>query len=267
MNTRSPLGAVLVAVLIVAMAFPQMGAAQAQQAGQIARVIPSVDITRGSQQMTAEVKTPVDWGDVVKTEPDGRARVGLDDGSVLNVGADSTMEITQHNSAQEQTQIDLTYGRVRATVVKFTRPNAKFEVHTAVGVAGVVGGDAYVFYENDMMSVIDFEGLIHFCNNAGACVDLVAGQFSMIRGNNSPDAGSQATPEELAEAIGATTVDYVGGNEPPPPARHFTVDQMIGLTMLVVIPLVVVSITLRGKGAQPAVGNGCPVGSTSTVPC
>jgi hypothetical protein len=74
----------------------------------------------------------------------------------------------------------------------------------------------------------------------------------MIRGYHSPDDGSQATPEELAEAIGATTVDYVGGNEPPPPARHFTVDQMIGLTMLVVIPLVVVSITLRGKGAQPA---------------
>jgi hypothetical protein len=177
------------------------------------------------------------------------------------------MEITQHNSAQEQTQIDLTYGRVRATVVKFTRPNAKFEVHTAVGVAGVVGGDVYVFYENEMMSVIDFEGLIHFCNNAGVCVDLVAGQFSMIRGNNSPDAASQATPEELAEAIAGTAVDFVGGNEPPPPVHHFTVGQVFGLTMLVVIPLVVVSITLRGKHAPPVVGtgNGCPVGYTP--PC
>lgn len=263
MNTRSPLGAVLVAVLILAMAFPPLGAAQAQtgqHAGQIARVIPSVDIARGSQQLTADVKTPVDWGDVVKTEPDGRARVGLDDGSVLNVGADSTMEITQHNPAEQQTQIDLTYGRVRATVVKFTRPNAKFEVHTAVGVAGVVGGDVYVYFENDMMTVIDFEGLVHFCNTANVCVDLVAGQFSMIRGDHAPDAASQATPEELAEAIAGTTVDYVGGNGPPPPVHHFTIGQVFGLTMLVVVPLVIVSIALRGKPAAPPAGNGCPVG-------
>jgi hypothetical protein len=268
MNTRSPLGAMVVAVLTSAMAFPPTGVAQApapEHAGQIARVIPSVDIARGSQQLTAEVKTPLDWGDVVKTEPDGRARVGLDDGSVLNVGADSTMEITQHNSAQEQTQIDLTYGRVRAQVVKFTRPNAKFEVHTTVGVAGVVGGDVYVFFENDVMSVIDFEGLVHFCNTAGTCVDMVAGQFSMIRLGHDPDAASQATPEEISEAIAGTSVDYVGGNGPPPPLHHIGFGEAFGLTMLVAIPLVVVSIALHGKPAPAPVNTQCP--PSTAAPC
>lgn len=257
MNTRSPLSAVLVAVLCLAITFPPVGLAQTtQHAGEIARVIPSVDIARGSQNMTAEVKTPVDWGDLVKTEPDGRARVGLDDGSVLNVGADSTMEITQHNSAQQQTQIDLTYGRVRATVVKFTRPNAKFEVHTPVGVAGVVGGDVYNFFENNMMVTIDFEGLIHLCNSANACVNMVAGQISIIRGLNAPDPPSPATAEELTEAISSTTLDYANGN--PPPTRHLSTGEIIGLTILVAVPAIAIPLALRGTPAPLPCAAGNP---------
>jgi hypothetical protein len=270
MNTRSPFGAVVIGLLISAMAFPPAGWAQAQapqHAGQISRVIPSVDISRGTQQMTAELKTPVDWGDMVKTQPDGRARVGLDDGSVLNIGADSTMEITQHDPAQQQTQVDLTYGRVRATVVKFTRPNAKFEVHTPVGVAGVVGGDAYVFIENDVMSVIDFEGRIHLCNLAQptpACVDLVAGQIATIRGNNAPDAATQATPAELAEAVASTTLDNAGNGAPP--AHHLTTGEIIGLTIVVAVPAIVLPIVLKSKPA-PVPGNNCPPTSGFTAPC
>jgi hypothetical protein len=273
MNTRTPLGAVLVAVLILAMAFPPTGMSQApaaQHAGDISRLIPSVDIARGSQQLTAEVKTPVDWGDLVKTQPDGRARVSLEDGSMLNVGADSTMEITQHDAAQQQTQIDLTYGRVRATVVKFTRPGAKFEVHTPVGVAGVVGGDAYIFMENNMMSAIVFEGGVHLCTlptpqqPQPVCVDLVAGQIASIRGNNSPDNPTQATPEEIADAVASTTVENAGSG--PPPVHHLTIGEIIGLTIVVAVPAIVLPIVLKGKPG-PALGNGCPVGTGTTAPC
>ena len=130
-------------------------------------MIPTVDITRGSQQLTAEMKSPVDWGDSVQTQADGRARLALDDGSVLNVGADSTFQVTQHNPGEQQTQVDLTYGRIRSKVVHLSRPNAKFEVHTPVGVAGVVGTDFYIFYENRMMQLVVFEGHVHFCNLAG----------------------------------------------------------------------------------------------------
>jgi hypothetical protein len=266
MNMRSPLGAVIVAVLISAMAFPPLGMGQAaapQPAGEIARLIPSVDIARGSQQMTAELKTPVDWGDVIETQPDGRARVGLDDGSVINVGADSTMEITQHNSAQQQSQIDLTYGRMRANVVKFTRPNAKFEVHTPAGVAGVVGADVYFYYENDVFYVLDFEGLVHFCPVTGPCQDLIAGQIAMMRLGHSPDAPTEATPEEIADAVSSTSLDDAGGNGPVI-GRHLTKGEIITLTVLVAVPAIVLPIVLRGK---PATQPGCPVGSFSSVPC
>jgi hypothetical protein len=139
MKTRSPF---LIALIVLAslsiIVPPDVPAQVAQKAGQISRAIPDVAIARGTQQLPAPVKALVDWGDVVKTGDGGRARVALDDGSVLNVGSSSTLTVTQHNAAAQQTQIELTYGRMRSQVVKQSKPNSKFEVHTAVGVAGVV---------------------------------------------------------------------------------------------------------------------------------
>src|SRR5580704_14755912 len=107
----------------------------------MSRAIPDVAIARGSQQLPGPVKALVDWGDVVHTGDGGRARVALDDGSLLNVGSSSSLTVTQHDAKAQQTQIELEYGRVRAQVVKQSKPNAKFEIHTATGVAGVVGTD------------------------------------------------------------------------------------------------------------------------------
>ena len=121
----------------------------AQRAGQISRSIPEVAIARGTQQTPAPVKALVDWGDVVRTGDGGRARLALDDGSVLNVGSSSTLTVTQHNAAAQQTQIELTYGRVRSQVIKQTKPNAKFEIHTSVGVAGVVGAERVSWASTD----------------------------------------------------------------------------------------------------------------------
>ena len=134
------------------------------------------------------MKTLVDWGDVVRTGDGGRARVALDDGSVLNVGSSSTLTVTQHNAAAQQTQIELTYGRVRSQVVKQSKPNAKFEIHTGVGVAGVVGTDFFLGYMNGLFQIIVYEGHVKFCNLDGLCVDVLAGQIATIRdGHQAPD--------------------------------------------------------------------------------
>ena len=160
----------------------------AQKAGQISRAIPEVAIARGTQQLPAPVKALVDWGDVVRTGDGGRARVALDDGSVLNVGSSSTLTVTQHNAAAQQTQIELTYGRVRSQVVKQSKPNAKFEIHTSVGVAGVVGTDFFLGFMNGLFQIIVYEGHVKFCNLDGLCVDVLAGQIATIRdGHQAPD--------------------------------------------------------------------------------
>src|ERR1700688_1365739 len=208
MMTRSPF---LVALTILAslsiIVPPDVPAQVGQKAGQISRAIPDVAIARGAQQLPAPVKTLVDWGDAVKTGDGGRARVALDDGSLLNVGSSSSLTVTQHNAAAQQTQIELEYGRMRSQGGKKSKPNAKFEIHTPVGVAGVVGTDFFLGYLNGIFQIIVYEGHVKFCNLDGLCVDVLAAQIATIRnGHQAPDQPGQATPAELTEAANATSV-------------------------------------------------------------
>lgn len=250
MKTRSPF---LIALAVLAslsiIVPPDVPAQVGQKAGQISRAIPEVAIARGTQQLPAIVKTLVDWGDVVKTGDGGRARVALDDGSVLNVGSSSTLTVTQHNAAAQQTQIELTYGRVRSQVVKQSKPNAKFEIHTGVGVAGVVGTDFFLGYMNGLFQIIVYEGHVKFCNLDGLCVDVLGGQIATIRdGHQAPEQPAQATPSELTDAANATAV---GATSAGAPVHHLTTGQIIALTAAVVIPAIALPIATRGKHPQP----------------
>ncbi len=256
MKTRSPFLIALTILASISIIVPtDLPAQVAQKAGQISRAIPDVAIARGTQQLPAPVKALVDWGDVVKTGDGGRARVALDDGSVLNVGSSSALTVTQHNAAAQQTQIELTYGRVRSQVVKQAKPNAKFEIHTAVGVAGVVGTDFFLGYMNGLFQIIVYEGHVKFCNLDGICVDVLAGQIATIRdGHQAPDQPGQATPSELTDAANATSVGAGLGGVAP--AHHLTTLQIIGLTAIVVIPAIVVPLATRG-GHPPVNAGGC----------
>jgi hypothetical protein len=263
MKTRSPFAIALTVLASLSIAVPPEASAETgQKAGQISRAIPEVAIARGTQNLTAVVKTLVDWGDVVKTGDGGRARVALDDGSVLNVGSSSALTVTQHNAASQQTQIELTYGRVRSQVIKQSKPNAKFEIHTAVGVAGVVGTDFFLGYMNGLFQIIVYEGHVKFCNLDGICVDVLAGQIATIRdGHQAPDQPGQATPSELTEAANATTVGAaIAGSNGPPPA-HLGAGWIVALTAIVVVPAIVVPIATRGS--RPP---GCAQGVTSACP-
>jgi hypothetical protein len=261
MKNRSPFLIALAVLTSLSILVPPDVAAQApQKAGQISRAIPDVAIARGSQQLPAPVKALVDWGDVVRTGDGGRARVALDDGSVLNVGSSSTLTVTQHNAAAQQTQIELTYGRVRSQVVKQSKPNAKFEIHTSVGVAGVVGTDFFLGFMNGLFQIIVYEGHVKFCNLDGICVDVLAGQIATIRDGHQPaDQPAQATPSELTDAAVATSVGATLGGAPP--AHHLSAGVIIALTAAVIIPAIVIPIATRGSRppAKPVVvtaGNG-----------
>src|SRR5579864_3309730 len=246
MKNRSPVVIALAIVASLSIVIPSDVAAQAgQKAGQVSRAIPDVAIARGTQQLPAPIKTLVDWGDVVKTNEGGRARVSLDDGSLLNVGSSSSLTVTQHNAAAQQTQIELEYGRMRSQVVKQSKPNSKFEVHTPVGTAGVVGTDFFLGYLNGLFQIVVYEGHVKFCNLDGICVDVLAGQIATIRdGHQPPDQPGQATPSELTEAANATSV---GAAFSGPPPHHLTAGQIILLTAIVVIPAIVVPLATRGN--------------------
>ena len=186
--------------------------AAGQRAGQINALIPAA--TKNEQATKA--KDELDWNDLLKTAASGRVRAGLDDGSILSVGANSELRVLQHDAASQQTSLEMNAGRLRSKVVKITQPNGKFEVHTPNAVIGVIGTDFFVEYEGNKTTVICYTGVVtvtplggaHATNNSSnaANVTLTAGQMVEITTEVSP-AGyqSQPTPGDLQRASMSST--------------------------------------------------------------
>lgn len=262
MNRKSAYPAALVCLLSFALVIPfdafALPDATGQRAGEVSRVIPAVSLTRGAKSLTANARTPVDWQDVLSTQANGRARVSLDDGSVLNVGSDSSVKVVKHDAGAQQTDLEVTVGKIRSQAQKISQPNGKFEVHTPSGVAGVVGTDFYVGYDNNVMTVIVFDGEVKVCSLAGVCVAVKAGQITTVRNgdSNGPAAPSQANLSTLSEAVASTNL------EAPPgigQIHHIGKGTAIAIGVLAVIPIVVVPIvTTRGSGTPAPPPNGCP---------
>ena len=236
-----------------------------QRAGEVSRVIPAVSILRVGKSINASAKTVVDWQDVVNTQASARARIALDDGSVLNVGSDSSIKVVKHDGGAQQTELELTYGKLRSQAQKITKPDGKFEVKTPAGVAGVVGTDFFVSYDNSTgtMNVTVFEGLVKVCNLAGACVEVKSGQITNVRTNDSsgPQPPAQATLDVMMSA-GSTT--YAGGGPGVQNVtHHLGKGTAITLGILAAIPAVVIPVVAtHGNKSGPAPAppqSGCPV--------
>lgn len=267
MNKKSPSAVALVCALSCFLAIPfdsfALPDTPNQRAGEVSRVIPAVNITRGAKSMSANAKTAVDWLDVVNTQASGRARVSLDDGSVLNVGSDSSVKVVKHDAGAQQTDLEVTVGKIRSQAQKISQPGGKFEVHTPAGVAGVVGTDFYVDYENNVMTVMVFEGLVKVCNLSGVCVIAKAGQFTTVRSSDSsgPAPPNQATLAALSDAVASTTLETAPGMGQ---VHHITKATAITIGVLAAIPIIVVPIVVsRGSStpSAPATNPQCPPGT------
>lgn len=251
MNPKSPSALALACVLALSISIPFDAFAEpqtaVQRAGEVSRVIPAVNIARGSKSISASAKTVVDWQDVVNTQANARARVALDDGSVLNVGSDSSVRIVQHNASAQQTDLEISLGKMRSQAQRITQPNGKFEVHTPAGVAGVVGTDFYTSYENNVMTVIVFDGLVRVCNLAGICVVVKPGQMTTVRnGDSSSPVVIQATLSILTDAVNSTLLEASSGTEQ---VHHISKGTVIALGILAVVPVVVIPIVVTRSGS------------------
>jgi hypothetical protein len=260
MKTKSPY-ALGVAVLLSAsisipadcLAAPQTAG---QRAGEVSRVIPAVSIARTGKTITASAKTVVDWEDLVNTQASARARITLDDNSVLNVGSGSSLKVVKHDAGAQQTELELTYGKLRTQAQKIAKPDGKFEVRTPAGVAGVVGTDFFVGYENNTMNVIAFEGLVKVCNLAGVCVLIKAGQMTSVRSgdNSAPLPPTQATLDLLV----ATSKDTDAGGQLGLAAAGTHAVPWWAVGLVIAVPAIALPIALRhGSSGLPVQQKGC----------
>jgi len=266
MKNQSPFALALAFLLSLVITIPADISAEpqagGQHAGEISRMIPAVSIARGSKTLNASVKTAVEWQDLLNTKADGRARVALEDGSVLNVGSDSSIKIVKHDAGAQQTDLELAYGKLRTQAQKIAKPDGKFEVHTAAGVAGVVGTDFYVGFDNDVMNVIAYEGFVRVCNLAGVCVILKAGQMTNLRkGDNSAPASPTQAPLDLL--VTASKDTEVG----PRPGSGFEnaghIGTGLGVTIgiIAVVPIIVFGVLASRHTNAPVT---TPVGNPVT---
>jgi hypothetical protein len=255
MKTKSPFLMALVGLMSCAIAIPgdvwATPAPADQRAGEISRVIPAVSIARGSKSFTASAKTVVDWQDVVNTQANARAWVSLDDGSVLNGGSDSSVHIVKHDARAQQTDLEVSFGKMRSQAQKISLLNSMFEGHTPAGVAGVVGSDFYVADENNAMTVIVFEGFVRICNLAGVCVVVKAGQTTSVRNGDSsgPAVPAQALLGTLTDAVNSTNLGAGPGVEP---LHHIGRGTAITIGILALLPIIVIPVVAtRGSSAAP----------------
>jgi len=203
----------------------------------------------------------------VDTAANARARIGLDDGSVLNVGSESAMKVVQHDAGAQQTDLELTYGKIRAQAQKIAKPDGRFQVRTPAGVAGVVGTDFFVSFDvsTGTMTVNVFEGLVKVCNLAGVCVIVKAGQFTSVRSgdNSAPLPPTQAALSTLTAAAqdtdtGGRLIGTIGTG------AHIGKGTLIGLGVLAAVPAIVVPVVVNhGHGAGSPTTQKCPPGTSN----
>jgi ferric-dicitrate binding protein FerR (iron transport regulator) len=115
-------------------------------AGKIGKEIPEATTQHEgqTQEVSLVLNEVINWNDVVRTAQAGRALITLLDGSTLGVGLHSTVRVVKHDPQAQQTEIELTSGRLQASVQKITAPGGKFEVQTKSAVIGTSEGSFVV---------------------------------------------------------------------------------------------------------------------------
>ena len=186
--------------------------ASGQRAGQVSVAIPKDYIVRGTQETEGNRGDPILWNDLLRTEPRGRLRVVLDDGSILNLGSESRLQVLQHDAKSQQTNLEMRYGRLRAQVVALSRPSARFEIRTNTAICGVLGTDFYIEATEKSTRVIVFKGVVKvtpliagaIAGLAGAGSTVSAGQASTAVAG-SVSAPATATAAQIQTALTVTT--------------------------------------------------------------
>jgi ferric-dicitrate binding protein FerR (iron transport regulator) len=219
---------------------PPAQGATSQEAGQVSRLTPQVQIDRGAQHLVAAISDRVYWNDDLRSGPTGRAHITLKDGSQLNLGSDSSLRILLHDAAQQQTSLDLLVGRMRGKISKLNKPGARFEVHTPVGIAGLVGTDFMLLVTDDGADLMVFEGAVKFTTLSGQAVTVNAGNMLHISKSGNVDGPNQTSAQEAQAAQSLTDITVAPGAAAPAVAATRSI-----------VPLVV---TISGTAAAIGIG-------------
>ncbi len=122
--------------------------------------------------------------DVIETQNESRTKAFFEDDSILTVGENSKVEITEYIYKPDQntrrTVVKLLQGQLRALVSKvFTGSGSKFEIHTPTAVAAARGTYFVVWFEDGVSGIanIGHSGRVAF-TSGGTEIIVDPGRFS-----------------------------------------------------------------------------------------
>ena len=212
-------------------AYPRPQTPQQPVAGKITALIPTGSVLRETKTYEAKKDMGLFWLDTVKTERGGRARLRLEDGSILNVGSQASLVVTKHDPGKQQTDLELIYGKVRADVTKIATPDGHFEIHTKVAVCGVVGTEEYLEATDLATTVIALGGGQVRVSAAdprfpGATL-LNPGEAISIIAGRAPGAKRLASAEEMQRAVQETEGESSATIDPGSSVAGRTFDAVI----------------------------------------
>jgi hypothetical protein len=193
-----------------------------QPAGKVANAIPEETVQRSGQTAQAPLKVHdgVLWEDTVRTLGNGRVRIALEDGSLINIGARSVMRITKHDAESQQTEIELQLGKLRGQVVKLSKPGASFQVKTNTAVIGVVGTILIIDALPKLTHVRCLEGMVNVKNLNPAIAGettLHAGEQTNVGAGQAPAPAAPSPPAEISSDLNLTNA----GETPSPQFAKF----------------------------------------------
>ena len=129
------------------------------QAGEVSSLLPQALIERGTAAaVEVNRNDPLFWRDWFETKERGRARLGLKDGSVINVGSQARLQVLEHEQAAETTELLLQAGKARTWIRRQSTPGRKFQVRTNAAVIGFIGTHVYVESTETLTTVINVSG-------------------------------------------------------------------------------------------------------------
>lgn len=153
------------------------------------------------------------WQDVVWTERAARARLAIVDGSILNLGPETRLQILPQDRISNQSALVLTFGKIRAEVLEKSREGRRFQIRTPTAVIGVVGTEFYVDAAPETTRVICLKGEVRVRNRQVEVVGeeiLTEGKKTEVAKEQPPAPQTTASPAEIAQALATTTAaDYV----------------------------------------------------------
>ena len=183
-------------------------AASAGEAGLVARINGAPTVQHGGKTEPLKRGSSVFTGDIVETDANSKAKIILNDDSVLAIGPKSRVDVSDFalEAGGRNVRLQVLAGRFKIAIAEFFSGSTDYEIRTPTAVAGVRGTVLWGDTELDAICALEGNIEVRPRSGAGAPAQLSAGQCvsQMATGKTAP---LKPTAEELAAYLKEVTLD------------------------------------------------------------